>query len=254
MNKVTTPPRQPTRILVIEDSAPIRDLLVAVLQRAGHEVVPAADGKEAVELFFSERPDVVLLDVWLPRLDGWNVLRRIREFDADVPVLMLTGLDDEGSKVRGLTWGADDYLVKPVGAAELLARVQAAVRRSGRRNEERPESPVYDDGVVRVDFQRRQVWIAEAEVTLTPLEFRLLAAFIQHPGEILTREDLLVKVWNDSSGNPGDHVKIYVGYLRRKLAAATTRTLIETVRGYGYRWNAPGRTGTNGAPSAAASN
>lgn len=226
-------------VLIAEDSAPIRELLSTVLRRGGFGVVGAADGEDALRAFYAHRPALVVLDLWMPKLDGWSVLQRIREFDDEVPILVLTGMDDENSKVRGLTWGADDYLVKPVGAAELLARAAALMRRARKRAYDRATEPLYDDGFVRVDYQRRTVTVAGKDVALSPLEFRLLAAFVQSGGELLTREDLLHRVWNDYSGGPSDHVKIYVGYVRRKLKQATPVELIHTVRGFGYRWSPP---------------
>jgi DNA-binding response OmpR family regulator len=221
-------------VLLVEDNAPMRELLATVLRRAGYDVVPAPDGQEALHLFAARRPDIVLLDVHMPGWNGWEVLERIRE-RSEVPVLMLTALSDDTSKVRALNGGADDYLVKPASAPELIARVGALLRRA-RRVPGFDALSAYDDGLVRVDFDARVVQVRGSELSLTPLEYRLLSAFIRHPGQILSREDLLREVWHDETGGPSDHVKIYVGYLRRKLAAVADEDMVETVRGFGYRW------------------
>jgi DNA-binding response OmpR family regulator len=148
---------------------------------------------------------------------------------------MLTAAADERSRVRGLMRGADDYLVKPASAAELLARVVALLRRS-RRATAPAETAVYDDGLIRVDLIGRTTHVGGQELALTPLEYKLLSAFVRSPGATLSKEQLLREVWNDHSGGPGDHVKLYVGYLRKKLATLTEEDPIETVRGFGYRW------------------
>jgi DNA-binding response OmpR family regulator len=221
-------------VLLVEDNAPMRELLATVLRRAGYDVVPAPDGVEGLHLFSARRPDIVLLDVHMPGLNGWEVLERIRE-RSEVPILMLTALSDDTSKVRALNGGADDYLVKPASAPELIARVGALLRRA-RRVPGFDAVDTYDDGMVRVDFDARVAQVHGREVSLTPLEYRLLSAFVRRPGQILSREDLLREVWHDETGGPSDHVKIYVGYLRRKLGLTADSELIETVRGFGYRW------------------
>ena len=233
-------------ILLVEDNAPMRELLSTVLRRAGYEVIAAPDGDEGLHLFSARRPDIVLLDVHMPGPNGWEVLERIRE-RSEVPILMLTALSDDTSKVRALNGGADDYLVKPASAPELIARVGALLRRA-RRVPGFDAADAYDDGVVRVDFDARVVQVGGRELSLTPLEYRLLSAFVRHPGQILSREDLLREVWHDQTGGPSDHVKIYVGYLRRKLAAACDAELVETVRGFGYRWIGRPRELTQPAP------
>jgi DNA-binding response OmpR family regulator len=178
---------------------------------------------------------VVLLDVNLPGISGWEVLARLRE-RSGVPIAMVTGLSEDSAKVRALNNGADDYLVKTTSPAELVARVGALLRRARRPRD--IEVPVYDDGVVRVDFDSRRVEVDGREVQLTPLEYRLLTAFVRHPNQVLSRDHLLREVWHDDTGGPNDHVKTYVGYLRRKLrsGAASDDPPIETVRGFGYRW------------------
>jgi DNA-binding response OmpR family regulator len=226
------------KILVVEDSRTILDFLATALQRSGFEVITAADGHQAVQVFHSERPDLVLLDVWLPRLDGWSVLQKIREVDEAVPVIMLTASEQtEQSKVRGLMGGADDYVIKPVGAGELVARVRAQLRRR-RLGGGATSTSVYDDGRVRVDFANAQVSVSGKSVSLTPLEFRLLATFVRRAGETLSQRDLMELVWNDYTAATVDPVKVYVGYLRKKLGAANGGAdgLIETVRGFGYRY------------------
>jgi DNA-binding response OmpR family regulator len=226
-----------SRILVVDDDAVTRELLRGVLERAGHEVREAGDGRTGLRDLYAAAPDLVILDVAMPELDGWATLERIRDL-SDVPVLMLTARETELERVRGLQGGADDYVVKPVGPQELAARVQALLRRSGARA---AQQQTYADALVRIDYARRAVFYAEREVRLTPLEFRLLASFVRHPNQVLSREQLLELVWGDSYGVSPGQVKLYVGYLRRKLdPAAPESTPIETVRGFGYRYRRPG--------------
>jgi DNA-binding response OmpR family regulator len=226
------------RILVADDDADVRRLIVGLLERAGFRALEAANGGDALRLLYAQRPAAVVLDVTMPVLDGWQVLERIREV-SDVPVLMLTAKGEELDRVRGLRAGADDYVPKPFGRQELLARIEALLRRASGRVEVREP---YGDELLEVDFEQRRVLVQGEPVLLTPLEFRLLGAFLHHPGQLLSREQLLELAWGDASTRSGDEVKLYVGYLRRKLdAAAKAGSAIETVRGFGYRYTAPGR-------------
>jgi DNA-binding response OmpR family regulator len=219
-------------VLVVEDDADIQRLVRVLLERAGFTVRGAADGHEALRVLFAERPDLILLDIGLPGMDGWQVLERVREL-SDVPVLMLTAQGDELDKVRALRGGADDFVTKPFGRQELVARVEALPRRAGDRE---AEMVVYDDSLVRIDFADARVTVDGKHVALTPLEFKLLATFVRHPNQMLSRDQLLELVWEQALGGPTDQVKVYVGYLRRKLAEATARSPIETMRGFGYRY------------------
>jgi DNA-binding response OmpR family regulator len=171
----------------------------------------------------------------MPAMDGWQVLDRVRDL-SDVPVLLLTASTSEGEKVRGLRGGADDYVTKPFGRQELLARIDVLLRRAVATNDA-PE--VLDDGFAHVDFGSRRVAIRGQEVALTPLEFKLMTAFARHPNQVLSRDQLLELVWNDSVNTSADQVKLYVGYLRRKLEPLTDVDPIETVRGFGYRYCPP---------------
>jgi DNA-binding response OmpR family regulator len=221
------------RVLVVDDDADIRGLVRELLERQGYEVADAANGRDALRAFYASPPDVVLLDVSMPELDGWQTLERIRDL-SDVPVAMLTARAAELEKVRGLKAGADDYVTKPFGKQELLARIEAMLRRAGPRDD-RPET--YADGLVTVDFAQRSVAVRGEDVSLTPLEFRLLAAFVRHPGQLLAHDQLLELVWGDPLAASRDQVKLYVGYLRRKLeSAGADGAAIETVRGFGYRY------------------
>jgi DNA-binding response OmpR family regulator len=224
------------RVLVVDDEADIRGLVRTVLQRAGHEVLEATDGGEALRVFYESQPELVLLDVSMPVLDGWATLKRIREL-SDVPVMMLTARAQELDKVRGLRAGADDYVTKPFGRQELLARIDSQLRR--KRPE--PDGPTtYADGFVAIDFAQRSVVAGGEAVQLTPLEFRLLSAFVHNPNQVLSPEQLLQLAWGDSRSGGRDQVKLYIGYLRRKLGAtAEGESPIETMRGFGYRYRAP---------------
>ena len=229
-----------SRILVVDDEPDIRELVRQLLERSGHEVLEAPDGGEAVRQFYAQHPDLVILDVSMPVLDGWETLKRIREV-SEVPVLMLTARAEELDKVRGLRAGADDYVTKPFGRQELLARVSANLRRSS-PGEKAPES--YADGFVTIDFPQRAVRAGGQDVALTPLEFRLLGVFVRNPNQVLSHEQLLDLVWGDERGTERDQVKLYVGYLRRKLGTTgDDDSPIETVRGFGYRYRPPPAAG-----------
>ncbi len=228
-----------SRVLVIDDDDDIRGLVRTLLERSGATVREAPNGREGLREFHSWRPDLVILDVSMPELDGWNVLERIRDM-SDVPVLMLTARGDELERVRGLQAGADDYVVKPFGRQELAARVSALLRRASRGATRELESDSYADGYLSVDWAQARVTVGEREVQLTPLEFRLLSTFVRHPRQVLSREQLLELVWGDAYGVGGDQVKLYIGYLRRKLEPKEPDAVpIETVRGFGYRYKAP---------------
>jgi len=221
------------RVLVIEDDADIALGVRTVLDRSGFEVTMAAEGPEGLRVFHSERPDIVILDVGLPKMDGWTVLERIRELSG-VPVLMLTSRSQEADKVRGLRGGADDYLTKPFGTAEFVARVQALLRRQ-HAPDELPE--VFEDGHVRVNFVTHGVRVNGVPVELTPTEFRLLAALVRHAGQVLSPVKLLELAWSDPLGIGPDRVKYSVMRLRRKLGAQVSGdSAIEAVRGFGYRY------------------
>jgi DNA-binding response OmpR family regulator len=224
-----------SRVLVIDDDDDIRGLVVELLQRAGLEVDQAADGRAGLRAFHQTPADLIVLDVSMPELDGWQTLERIRDL-SDVPVIMLTARGAELERVRGLQGGADDYMVKPFGRQELIARVQALLRRAKSAGDERQES--YADDRLTIDFAQRGVTYDGRDVSLTPLEFKLLSVFVRHPRQVLSREQLLALVWGDAYGVSGDQVKLYVGYLRRKLDPdSPDRVPIETVRGFGYRYS-----------------
>ena len=223
------------RILVVDDDAEIRLLLRELLERASFDVDEAESGRAALRSLHSSPPALVLLDVSMPDLDGYQTLERIRDL-SEVPVIMLTAHARELEKVRGLTAGADDYVAKPFGRQELLARVQALLRRSGGSSS---VHEAYADDFLAIDYAERRVTVQGRDVRLTPLEFRLLATFVQNRNQVLSRDQLLKLVWGDPYGVSGDQVKLYVGYLRRKLVPdAPGDAPIETMRGFGYRYRA----------------
>ena len=224
-------PSAPKTVLLIDDSQTMRAMLTARLQRSGYLVETAGDGREGMRRLYETRPDVVLLDIVMPDLDGWKTLELIRDV-SDVPVIMLTSRDSEVDRVRGLRGGADDYVGKPFSASELTARIEAILRRSGepQRVKER-----FDDGVVSIDYEAREVTVRGESVSLTPLEFRLLATLVEHAGQVLSRSQLVDLVWGPTYASSGDPVKIYIGYVRKKVDAPFGVQTILTVRGAGYR-------------------
>jgi DNA-binding response OmpR family regulator len=222
------------QVLVIEDDPDIALGIKTVLDRSGFEVVEATTGRDGLRAFHAAQPSLVVLDIGLPEMDGWTVLERIRDL-SDVPVLILTGHGLEADKVRGLRGGADDYLTKPFGNAELVARVQALLRR--RQTAEPASAEVYDDGSVRVNFGTHEVVVDGVPVELTATEYRLLAALIRHRGQVLSPVKLLELAWSDPFGVGPERVKYSVMRLRRKLGTrAKGESPIEAVRGFGYRY------------------
>jgi len=227
-------PAKSVRVLIVDDEAPIRSVVRGFLEREGMDVVEAADGPAAVDQARTFAPDVVVLDVMLPGIDGLEVLRQIRTF-ADPFVLMLTARSEEVDRIVGLTVGADDYLIKPFSPRELVARVLALLRR--RRGGPRATgSDVTRVDDLVVDRPRHEVTVAGRLVELTALEFAILEALARDPGIVVTRQQLLDTVWGtDFVGD--DHVlEVHVGNLRRKLGdGPAIPQYIETVRGVGYR-------------------
>ena len=226
-------------VLIVEDDADISALMARYLGDNGFSTDIARDGAVMERSMAHRRPDIVVLDVGLPQMDGWTVLNRIREM-SEVPVLMLTSHGHESDKVRGLRAGADDYLTKPFGNAEFVARVQALLRRArAAAAADQAGTEAYDDGSIRVDFAAHQVSVDDTPVELTATEFRLLATLLRHRGQVLSAGKLLDLVWSDPFGIGPDRVKYSVMRLRRKLGASTgADSPIEAVRGFGYRYRA----------------
>lgn len=221
------------RILVAEDDPAVRDSLRRSLAFNGYEVSTASDGQEALDLVRDSRPDLLLLDVNMPILDGLETCRRLRAAGDDLPVLMLTARVEVGDRVLGLDVGADDYLAKPFALEELLARIRALLRRS------RPASDDATDHVLRftdleLDLHARAARRGGRDVQLTRTEFELLAVLMQHPRRVLSRELMLDEVWGYDFPTSANSLEVYVGYLRRKTEAGGEPRLIHTVRGVGY--------------------
>ena len=222
-------------MLVVDDDDDIRLLLEELLRGAGYGVETANDGRAALRAFHVNPTDLVVLDLSMPELDGFETLERLRDL-SDVPVILLTARGGEIDKVRGFRAGADDYVVKPFGRQELLARIEALLRRSP----EPTHLEHYDDGTLAIDYARRLVVCRGLPVRLTPLEFRLLGALTRHPGQVLSADQLIEQCWGHEAGVSRDQVKLYVSYLRKKLRqVADDFEPIETVRGFGYRYVPP---------------
>jgi DNA-binding response OmpR family regulator len=233
-------------VLVIDDDQDVGLGLKLLLERAGYGVSVARNGKDGLRAFFRERADLVVLDVAMPVMDGWTTLERLRDV-SDAPVLMLTASGLVHERVRGLQAGADDYQTKPFSNEELLARVAALLRRRGERGGERQ---TYADDRLMIDMRSREVSADGRSVELTPLEFRLLRAFVTHPRQVLSHYQLLELAWGDgATANPGS-VKTYVRYLRRKLGWENGADCpIESVRGVGYRYRVTRRADVDAEPA-----
>ncbi|MFI8828171.1 response regulator transcription factor [Streptomyces sp. NPDC053431] len=225
------------RILIVDDEPAVREALRRSLAFEGYGTEDAVDGLDALAKMDSYRPDLVVLDVQMPRMDGLTAARRIRSAGSTVPILMLTARDTVGDRVTGLDAGADDYLVKPFELDELFARIRALLRRSGYAA---PAVPAADGGDVlsfedlRMDLATREVTRGGRPVELTRTEFTLLEMFLAHPRQVLTREQILKAVWGFDFEPSSNSLDVYVMYLRRKTEAGGEPRLVHTVRGVGY--------------------
>ncbi len=220
------------RILVVDDDRAVRESLRRSLSFNGYTVDLAEDGVEALEAITNDRPDAVVLDVMMPRMDGLEVCRQLRSTGDDLPILVLTARDSVSERVGGLDAGADDYLPKPFALEELLARLRALLRRTG--PEESSESAVMTFADLTLDPGTREVHRGKRAISLTRTEFALLEMLIANPRRVLTRSRILEEVWGFDFPTSGNALEVYVGYLRRKTEAEGEPRLIHTVRGVGY--------------------
>lgn len=224
------------KILVIEDEQNIVNLVTAYLRQEGYEVYTAMDGPSGLKSARAFKPDLIVLDVMLPGLDGIELLTQLRR-ESDVYVIMLTAKSEETDKIVGLSVGADDYLTKPFSPRELVARIKAALRRYGRQGSGASESQVLAFRRLRIDVGARQVWKDNQPVELTAIEFDLLHALAEHQGRVLSREQLLERVWGHDFYGEERVVDVHLGHIRRKIETDPAQPeLIVTVRGVGYRF------------------
>jgi len=222
------------RILIVDDEPRYLRLLEANLRTEGYEVITAQDGLQAVNVFSDQPIDLVLMDVMMPKLDGFGATQRIREFSS-VPIIILTAKGDEQDRVRGLDLGADDYLVKPFSATELLARVRAVLRRAQAPGEVGGQSRFFTHGNLKIDFARAEVWRGEVPVSLSATEYRLLLQFAHHIGKIMSSEELLTSVWGPEYKADKEILWVSIARLRQKLEDdAHSPKHIVTRSGLGY--------------------
>lgn len=225
-------------ILLVEDEENLRRLVKLWLERSGYTCTDAGNGRAALRLFYETHPDLVLLDLSLPEMDGWQLCERIREV-SQVPIIMVTAMGEEAAKVRGLQMGADDYVTKPFGFPELLARVEAVLRRTT-RNVAQPHD-VFRHGDLVLDPQAHHATLGGSDLKLTPTEYRLLAFLMQHAGQLLTHRQILEGVWGEAYAGDIDSLRIYIRNLRKKLETEPGRHYITTEHSLGYRFVPRGR-------------
>ncbi|MFD3257743.1 response regulator transcription factor [Paenibacillus lentus] len=220
-------------ILVIDDDEKITSMLRRGLAFEGYDVYTANDGMEGLSMMLTADPDLIILDVMMPKLDGFEVCRRLREGGSTVPVLMLTAKDEIENRVKGLDTGADDYLVKPFALEELLARVRALLRRKESANGEAGSHRLIFEDVI-MDFDSREVLRAGQRLELTAKEFELLHLFMQNPKRLLTRDLIMDKIWGYDYSGESNVLEVYIAMLRQKTEEHGGKRLIQTIRGAGY--------------------
>lgn len=221
-------------ILVIEDEPPIRRFLKVSLENRHFKILEAANGEEGLALAASHNPDIILLDLGLPDLDGLIVLTRLRQW-ASTPIIILSARGKEEDKVKALETGADDYLTKPIGVEELNARIKVALRHA-QRAAGGPAEPILKSGALKVDLEKRQVFVAKKEIHLTPIQYKLLSSLARQAGKLVTQAELLREIWGPAGGASSHYLRIYIHQLRHKLEEnpANPQFLI-TETGIGYR-------------------
>ncbi len=234
MTPMSSPDTSPgALILLIEDDTQIRRFLRTTLTNSGYRLLEATSGQEGMRLVSTQHPDLIILDLGLPDVDGLDVTEQLRQWTS-TPIIVLSARDKEGDKVQALDRGADDYLTKPFGTEELLARLRVSLRH--RQQTMYVETPVFSFANVRIDLEHRQVYVAETEVHLTPIEYKLLTILVRYAGKVVTQKQLLKEIWGPTYEKETHYLRIYMGQLRHKLEAdpAQPRWLI-TEPGVGYR-------------------
>lgn len=230
MNDIAQPIKH--KVLLIEDDVPIRRLLRAAMEDTEFKLLEADTAALGLELAARKNPDVILLDLGLPDLDGAQVIERVREWSR-LPILVLSARGQERYKVHCLEVGADDYVTKPFGIAELFARLRAALRRAPTSTES-IEDPIFEHGHLKVDMSARRIEVHGEEVHLTPLEYRLLCTLIRHAGKVVTHRQLLQEVWGPEYSDEAQYLRVYMGYLRKKLETGDQKLFLTEPR-VGYR-------------------
>lgn len=224
-------------ILIVDDEESIRTLLDYNLRKEGFLTVMAEDGLEAIELVSSENPDLILLDVMLPKLDGIDVCKSLREKDINIPIIMLTAKSEEFDKVFGLEIGSDDYMTKPFSPREVIARIKAVLRRSGQQLKEHTQEETLTSGPITIHTKRFEAYLNNQKLDFTPKEFELLVYFIKNKNRVLSRDLLLNAVWNYNFAGDTRIVDVHVSHLREKIENETKKPVfIKTVRGIGYKF------------------
>lgn len=223
------------KILIVDDDAALVKVLRLSLEREGFDVITALGGAEALRKAYESRPDLVILDIMMPHMDGWTTCQRLREI-ADMPIIMLTAKGGEADVVHGLDLGADDYITKPCSSEELKARIRALLRRT-QSAEQRSWQLTFDDGWLRIDLSRQQVAVDGKAVDLTPTEFRLLSCLVQRNGQVVPHQELLTEVWGPEYSDQVSYLSVYIRYLRQKIERNPSQpTYILTKWGMGYRF------------------
>ncbi|MCC2684375.1 MAG: DNA-binding response regulator [Paenibacillaceae bacterium] len=220
------------RILVIDDDDKIISMLRRALAFEGYSVTTASNGQEGLRSILEQTPQLVILDVMMPYVDGWEVCRRIREGGGEMPIMMLTAKDEVADRVKGLDMGADDYLVKPFALEELLARVRVLLRRKSEIGDQQTNRLSYDD--ITMDFDTREVFRDGKLIELTTKEYDLLHLFLQNPKRVLSRDLIMEKIWGYDFSGESNVLEVYIALLRQKLEEHGGKRIIQTVRGAGY--------------------
>ena len=235
------------KILAIDNNPQLIKMLRRCLEREDYEVIAAHSGIEGLRKFQDSHPDLVILDIVMPDMDGWEVCRSLREMSLNVPILILTVLKEKANIVRGLALGADEFVAKPFRSGELVARIQALLRRASMTNASSNCPSSYDDGNLTIDFQRQQVYLRGQPVNLSPTEFRLLACLVRNAGQVVPHKTLLTWVWGPEYAGETHYVKLYIRYLRQKIEECPKRPkYVLTEWGIGYRFQNPQLVGASG--------
>jgi two-component system KDP operon response regulator KdpE len=228
------------RILAIDDNPTLIEMLRLCLEEQDYEVIAAYSGSEGLRKFQDNHPDLVILDIMMPDMDGWEICRSLREMSPNVPILILTVLKEKTNVVRGLALGADGFVAKPFRPGELVARIQALLRRANTTEASSDHPSFYDDGNLAIDFERQQVYLRGQPVNLSPTEFRLLACLVRNAGQVVPHKTLLTWVWGPEYADETHYVKLYVRYVRQKIEECPKRPkYVLTEWGVGYRFQEP---------------